>query len=238
MCAYAAYIYSLWFFLSWLPSYLVEFRKFTLIKTGLFASMPLLAGVVGDAFGGWLTDKLLVKTNNLRFARRSVAIVAMLGCGTFTLFAALAANPFTAVYCLTAAMFFLEMTIGPAWAVPMDIGGEFSGTVSGMMNMGGQFVGALSPTVFGISRVQRLLGRSVRRVRRPAVRRRGHLGLLDRSRAVGDRQRRRNDRTSRRRPCDARGNSESIARESMATHSAYRRQFRWTMYLFWYTMES
>jgi len=47
-------------------------------------------------------------------------------------------------------MFFLEMTIGPAWAVPMDIGGEFSGTVSGMMNMGGQIVGALSPTVFGI----------------------------------------------------------------------------------------
>src|SRR5258708_30477618 len=73
----------------------------------------------------------------------------MLGCGTATLFAAMSASPFTAVYCLTVAMFFLEMTIGPAWAVPMDIGGEFSGTVSGMMNMGGQFVGALSPTIFG-----------------------------------------------------------------------------------------
>jgi sugar phosphate permease len=150
MCAYAAYIYSLWFFLSWLPSYLVEYRHFTLLKTGLFASMPLMAGVVGDAFGGWLTDKLYVKTNNLKFSRRSVAITAMLGCGTFTMFAALAANPNTAVYCLTAAMFFLEMTIGPAWAVPMDVGGEFSGTVSGMMNMGGQFVGALSPTIFGV----------------------------------------------------------------------------------------
>jgi len=149
MCAYATYIYSLWFFLSWLPSYLVEYRHFTVIKTGLFASMPLMAGVIGDAFGGWLTDKLLLKTNNLKFARRSVAIVAMLGCGTSTLFAAMSASPFTAVYCLTIAMFFLEMTIGPAWAVPMDIGGEFSGTVSGMMNMGGQFVGALSPTIFG-----------------------------------------------------------------------------------------
>jgi sugar phosphate permease len=149
MCAYATYIYSLWFFLSWLPSYLVEYRHFTVIKTGLFASMPLMAGVIGDAFGGWLTDKLLLRTNNLKFARRSVAIVAMLGCGTSTLFAAISANPFTAVYCLTVAMFFLEMTIGPAWAVPMDIGGEFSGTVSGMMNMGGQFVGALSPTIFG-----------------------------------------------------------------------------------------
>jgi cyanate permease len=31
----------------------------------------------------------------------------------------------------------------------MDIGGEFSGTVSGMMNMGGQLVGALSPMIFG-----------------------------------------------------------------------------------------
>jgi MFS family permease len=61
----------------------------------------------------------------------------------------MSASPFTALCFLTAAMFFLEMTIGPAWAVPMDIGGEFSGTVSGMMNMGGQFVGALSPTVFG-----------------------------------------------------------------------------------------
>ena len=150
MCAYAAYIYSLWFFLSWLPSYLVEYRKFTLIKTGFFAAMPLLAGVFGDAFGGLLTDKLLVRTNNLKFSRRSVAILAMLGCGTFTMFAALSANANTAVYCLTAAMFFLEMNIGPAWAVPMDVGGEFSGTVSGMMNMGGQFVGALSPTIFGI----------------------------------------------------------------------------------------
>jgi sugar phosphate permease len=149
MCAYAAYIYSLWFFLTWLPTYLVEYRKFTLIKTGLFAAMPLMAGVVGDAFGGWLTDNLLVRTNNLKFSRRSVAIMAMVGCGSCTMFAALSANPNTAVYCLTAAMFFLEMTIGPAWAVPMDIGGEFSGTVSGMMNMGGQFVGALSPIVFG-----------------------------------------------------------------------------------------
>src|SRR3974390_3211778 len=41
MCAYMAYIYSLWFFLSWLPSYLVEYRHFGLIKMGFYASMPL-----------------------------------------------------------------------------------------------------------------------------------------------------------------------------------------------------
>jgi sugar phosphate permease len=150
MCAYATYIYSLWIFLSWLPSYLVDHRHFSLIKMGYFASMPLLAGVMGDTLGGWLTDKLLVKTNNIKFSRRSVAIVGMLGCGLSILPAAMTASPYMAVCCLTSAMFFLEMTIGPAWAVTMDIGGEFSGTVSGMMNMGGQIVGALSPTIFGI----------------------------------------------------------------------------------------
>ncbi len=125
MCAYAAYIYSLWFFLSWLPSYLVEYPQIHVDQDGpLRFHAPHGRRVVGDAFGGWLTDKLFVKTNNLKFSRRSVAITAMLGCGTFTMFAALSASPFTAVYCLTAALFFLEMTIGPAWAVPMDVGGR------------------------------------------------------------------------------------------------------------------
>jgi sugar phosphate permease len=150
MCGYFTYLYCLWIFLSWLPSYLVSYRGFTLIKMGTYAALPLGAGVVGDAVGGWLTDFLLVKTGNVKFARRSVAIMGMLGCGSCIMPAALTANPRIAVYCLTGAMFFLETIIGPSWAVPMDIGGEYSGTVSGMMNMGGQIGGALSPTVFGI----------------------------------------------------------------------------------------
>ena len=64
--------------------------------------------------------------------------------------AALTEDAYTAVYCLTAAMFFLECTIGPSWAVPMDVGGEHFGTVSGMMNMAGNIGGALSPIVFGV----------------------------------------------------------------------------------------
>ncbi|MDE2064369.1 MAG: MFS transporter [Bradyrhizobium sp.] len=149
MCAYFTYVYCLWIFLSWLPSYLVEFRHFTLIKVGLFASMPLFAGVIGDTVGGLATDWLLKKTGNTRIARRSVAIIGLLGCCCCIVPAALTENAYTAIYCLTASMFFLECTIGPSWAVPMDAGGKYSGTVSGMMNMAGNFGGALSPLVFG-----------------------------------------------------------------------------------------
>jgi sugar phosphate permease len=149
MCAYFTYVYCLWIFLSWLPSYLVEYRHFTLIKVGVFASLPLWAGVVGDTVGGLATDWLLKRTGNPRLARSSVAIVGLLGCAVFIVPAALTADAYVAVYCLTASMFFLECTIGPSWAVPMDTGGKYSGTVSGMMNMAGNIGGALSPLVFG-----------------------------------------------------------------------------------------
>jgi sugar phosphate permease len=149
MCAYFCYVYCLWIFLSWLPSYLVDFRHFTLLKVGIYASLPLWAGVVGDTVGGLATDGLLRITGNTKLARRLVAIIGMLGCAACIVPAALTEDAYTAVYCLTGAMFFLECTIGPSWAVPMDVGGKYSGTVSGMMNMAGNIGGALSPLVFG-----------------------------------------------------------------------------------------
>jgi len=150
MLAYFTYVYCLWIFLSWLPSYLIEFRHFTLIKVGIFASLPLWAGVVGDTVGGLATDWLLKKTGSAKVARRAVAITGLLGCTCFIVPASMTEDAYTAVYCLTASMFFLECTIGPAWSVPMDVGGKYSGTVSGMMNMAGNIGGAISPIVFGV----------------------------------------------------------------------------------------
>jgi sugar phosphate permease len=149
MFAYFTYVYCLWIFLSWLPSYLIEVRHFTLIKVGIFASLPLLAGVVGDTVGGLATDWLLKVSGSAKIGRRVVAITGLLGCAMCIVPAALTEDAYVAVYGLTASMFFLEFTIGPSWAVPMDTGGKYSGTVSGMMNMAGNFGGALSPIVFG-----------------------------------------------------------------------------------------
>ena len=121
-----------------------------LLKVGIFASLPLWAGVVGDTVGG-VGHRLVAEDNwqHQARARRLVAIVGMLGCAACIVPAALTEMP-TAVYCLMGAMFFLECTIGPSWAVPMDVGGKYSGTVSGMMNMAGNIGGALSPLVFGV----------------------------------------------------------------------------------------
>src|SRR3974390_2997143 len=78
MCAYFTYVYCLWIFLSWLPSYLVEFRHFTLLKVGIYASLPLWAGVVGDTVGGLATDWLLKISGNTKLARRLGATIGLL----------------------------------------------------------------------------------------------------------------------------------------------------------------
>jgi sugar phosphate permease len=149
MCAYFTYVYCLWIFLTWLTKYLIDVRHFTLLQGGLLASLPLWAGVIGDTAGGLATDWLLKRTGSARIARRSVAITGLLGCAVFITPAALTEDAMTAVICLTISMFFLECTIGPSWAVPMDTGGKYSGTVSGMMNMAGNTGAAISPIVFG-----------------------------------------------------------------------------------------
>jgi MFS family permease len=52
--------------------------------------------------------------------------------------------------CLSGAFFFLELTIGPIWAIPMDIAPAYSGTASGIMNSGSALAAIISPLVFGI----------------------------------------------------------------------------------------
>ena len=50
---------------------------------------------------------------------------------------------------LGGAFFFAELTIGPMWAIPMDIAPRFSGTASGLMNSGSALAAIISPVVFG-----------------------------------------------------------------------------------------
>lgn len=146
---YCCFYYGTYFFVTWFPTYLLEYRHLSLKSVGIMASLPLLAGMVGDVAGGTLTDRIYKKTGKLKFARRVIAAPAMLASGVCLIPAATAHSAWTAILCLTASLFFLELVISPAWAVPMDVGGEYSGTVSGVMNMGGSLAASLSPIIFG-----------------------------------------------------------------------------------------
>ncbi|MGO4812274.1 MFS transporter [Cupriavidus sp. 2MCAB6] len=143
------YGWSLWVFLTWLPSYLKDARGFDVKQLALFTALPLLAGVVGDTLGGVISDIIYKKTGNLKLARRALLFVGLAGSLVFIVPAIYTQSPLTAVMLLAASFFFLELTNAVLWSLPLDIAGKFAGTAGGMMNTGFGVAGMISPALFG-----------------------------------------------------------------------------------------
>jgi ACS family D-galactonate transporter-like MFS transporter len=66
---------TLWFFLTWFPTYLVKYRGMDFIKSGLLASLPFLAAFVGVLCSGFFSDLLIRRgcSVGLRASCRSLA---------------------------------------------------------------------------------------------------------------------------------------------------------------------
>jgi sugar phosphate permease len=144
---YFCYGYCLAVYLDWFPTYLNSHRGFNLKQMGLMASLPLLAGTAGDLLGGWVSDWIGHRTGNLRMARKVVACSGFVIAAAFILPATLTGNPYASVAYTCVAVFGLELTVGVSWAIPLDIGGDYAGSVSAVMNTFGNIGGAISPTV-------------------------------------------------------------------------------------------
>lgn len=146
---YFCYGWSLWLFLSWIPQFFQDSAKLDIKQSGLYSAGVFLAGVIGDALGGILSDLLLHKTGRVTFSRLVVIIVGMLG-GAACLIPVLFTHDVAALaLCLSGGFFFLELVIGPIWSVPMDIAPQYAGTASGLMNTGSALAAIVSPPVFG-----------------------------------------------------------------------------------------
>jgi MFS transporter, ACS family, hexuronate transporter len=50
-----------WFYLFWLPKYMVEHRGFTMLEMVMLAWMPYLAADAGSLFGGWVSGRLVAR---------------------------------------------------------------------------------------------------------------------------------------------------------------------------------
>jgi sugar phosphate permease len=124
-------------------------RQFELQQMGLYASLPLLAGVAGDICGGWFSDLALKRSGNLKLARRVVAIPGFLIAAATIPLACLASDPLVSVGYFSLAVFGIELTVGVSWAVTLDIGGVYAGSVSAVMNTFGNLGAAIAAAMTG-----------------------------------------------------------------------------------------
>jgi nitrate/nitrite transporter NarK len=146
---YFCYGWTLWLYLAWIPSFFVHNYHLDLKRSALFSAGVFFAGVLGDAFGGILSDKIFLKTGNLNLARRDLIIFSLLSSLLFMLPIMFLHNLTRVAIFLSLAFFCAELTSGPIWAIPMDIAPEYSGAASGLMNIGSALAAIVSPLVFG-----------------------------------------------------------------------------------------
>lgn len=144
---YFCMAYTLYFNLTWLPTYLREARGFSVSQAGWIAGVILLTGACGSFIGGRLTDHL-VKTHGLRIGRRIGAVTLPLA-GALLIAAAQIENPILASILLALTLGIADLNVSSCWSMCHDVGGESAGTVSGAMNTFGNIGGAISPLVVG-----------------------------------------------------------------------------------------
>ncbi len=69
---------TLWFFLTWFPTYLVKYRGMDFIKSGFLASVPFLAAFIGVLCSGVLSDFLIRRGATVGLARKLPIILGLL----------------------------------------------------------------------------------------------------------------------------------------------------------------
>ena len=127
-----------YFYITWLPTYLQEFRGLNPSEAARLAVLPLLFGGFGSLVSG------------LAKSRRGIAIAGMLGAAACICLVTKINAPLPAMLAMGMASFANDLAVPVAWHSCMDIGGKFSGTVSGAMNMLGNLAGFAAPVLGGV----------------------------------------------------------------------------------------
>jgi sugar phosphate permease len=149
LCAmYVCYGYGLYFYITWLPTYLIQARGFDQDWASIFSSLPWLCGALAFVCGGWITDTL-VRRGRHKLARSGLGAFGLTMSALMLVFVARAEDKFVAAVLISVALFFQFLTTPAVWATCLDIGRRRAGVVSGTTNMFGNLAGTVAPIIFG-----------------------------------------------------------------------------------------
>ena len=115
---------------------------------GVFAALPFLCGTVGNILGGQIGDRL-VRRYGLSLGRRLMGTTCLLGAAIFLVATALTHGKTSGVIFLALGFGIMDCMLPSAWSLCLDIGGRFSGAVSGAMNTAGSAGGIVCTLLFG-----------------------------------------------------------------------------------------
>lgn len=139
-----------YFYITWLPTYLQEYRGLTRNESAQMAILPLFFGGLGSLFCGFISPKVAIWTGSVKTTRRLMASLGFFGAAVLLIVSIQTKDPLTAMIIMGLASFCNDLVMPGAWAACMDIGGRYAGTLAGSMNMMGNLAGFVAPTVGGM----------------------------------------------------------------------------------------
>jgi nitrate/nitrite transporter NarK len=140
--------YFWYLLLTWLPSYLVNVRHLTILKAGIFASLPFLVFGVCQPLGGWIADRLIKRGWDPARTRKGIISVAFLS-GLLIIPAAHAADANTALLfmmggCLVGLSTATQLVLLQGCTPPNEVG-----LAVGVYNFVGNIAGVIAPVATG-----------------------------------------------------------------------------------------
>ena len=139
-------------FLSWLATQMEGTVRADLIQPVLkavLAGVPLFFGGFGSLAAGLIANRLIARGSRVVVVRRSFGFIGFAGASGLLMTSFYMKDPLLAMLVMGMASFCNDLTMPGSWASCMDIGGKYAGTVSGSMNMMGNFGGLAGPAIAG-----------------------------------------------------------------------------------------
>ena len=138
---YFCFSFVWYFYVTWLPSYLREARHVTSVQAATFATLPLLFGGFGSLVAGYASA---------RISRRKIAFCGFLISGVLLFAVTRIASTPVAMIAMGLASFCSDLTMPISWNACVEIGRRHTATISGAMNMFGNFAGFVAPVGGGL----------------------------------------------------------------------------------------
>jgi sugar phosphate permease len=143
----ASYGYTLYFFQSWFPTYLVKGRGFS--ETGLLlSSLPFFLGAAANGCGGFASDAL-VRRLGLKWGRRSLGLVGLASATLFLTAAMLTEQKSWSLIFLSLSYAGITIQQPGVLGVCLDLGVRYAGAVTGAMNMATYIAALISSVAYG-----------------------------------------------------------------------------------------
>jgi MFS family permease len=138
--------YAWYFYITWFPTYLKEqFTGMGDMQRALLACVPLFFGGIGSILAGLLSARLDVWLGSIARTRRWLGVLGMGAAGLMLIISMQLQTPVASVLAIGLAALFSDLSMPGSWGACMDVGGRYTGALSGSMNMMGQVGGAIAP---------------------------------------------------------------------------------------------